>query len=84
MRTLWRKKVCYMNWLKLKDRETPALSICALNAMIRATLKRKPDLIYYVPIPDEGAPVLKDLEKALAWAADCMKDKDGANDTMAV
>ena len=28
--------------------------------------------VYYVPIPDEEAPALEDLEKALAWVADCI------------
>jgi protein-tyrosine phosphatase len=28
--------------------------------------------VYYIPIPDEEAPALEDLEKALAWTADCI------------
>ncbi|NNL76654.1 MAG: dual specificity protein phosphatase family protein [Desulfobacterales bacterium] len=28
--------------------------------------------VYYMPIPDEEAPALEDLEKALAWVADCI------------
>lgn len=30
--------------------------------------------VYYVPIPDEEAPGVEDLEKALAWVADCIND----------
>jgi len=28
--------------------------------------------VYHVPIPDEEAPALEDLEKALAWVAECI------------
>jgi protein-tyrosine phosphatase len=28
--------------------------------------------VYYLPIPDEEAPALEDLEKALAWVAACI------------
>jgi protein-tyrosine phosphatase len=28
--------------------------------------------VYFVPVPDEEAPALEDLEKALAWVANCI------------
>ena len=28
--------------------------------------------VYYIPIPDEEAPALEELEKALAWVTDCI------------
>ena len=51
---------------------TAIVNLCAECYDLHATEKNAGFDVYYVPIPDEEAPALEDLEKALAWVAECI------------
>ena len=48
------------------------INLCAECYDLCDTEKNAGFDVYYIPIPDEEAPALEDLEKALAWVTDCI------------
>ena len=52
---------------------TAIVNLCTECYDLYDTEKKAGFDVYYVPIADEEAPTLEELEKALAWVADCIK-----------
>jgi len=48
------------------------VNLCAECYDLHETEKKAGFDVYYMAIPDEEAPSLEELEKALAWVADCI------------
>jgi len=51
---------------------TAIVNLCAECYDLHNTEKNSGFDVYYIAIPDEEAPSLEELEKALAWVADCI------------
>jgi len=57
----------------IRQQEISAIvNLCAECYDLHDTEKNAGFALFYMPIPDEEAPTLEDLEKALNWVAECI------------
>jgi protein tyrosine/serine phosphatase len=63
-------------WKAFALTESALSSIFVPSAMISTSSRKKADFeVFYLPIPDEGAPEIEYLEKTLTWIEGCIANQ---------